>query len=152
MPYRHSAEEMNSEEHRMTFTIDRLIDQIVEGRKTATVERIEEQGYLDEWDTGLGIGYIYTVHDSNRVPKCKIKVVRLELCRWEAIPDWLWKGETNQNAEEFRENHIDYFDGPDSGFEFVGVEFELVEVISKAESGSRGVNSPGPHTTGHTGP
>ena len=34
-------------EHRITFTSDHLIDQIIEGRKTATVERIEEQGYLD---------------------------------------------------------------------------------------------------------
>ncbi len=118
----------------MTFTFDRLIDQIIDGRKTATADRIEEQGYLDEWDTGLGIGFIYTVHDSNRVPRCRIKVVRLELCKWESIPEWLWKGETNQSAEEFREDHIEYFGGPDTGFEFVGIEFELVEVLKGAES------------------
>ena len=120
-------------EHRMTFTFDRLIDQIIEGRKTATVERIEEQGYLDEWDTGLGIGYVYTVHDSERAPRCRIKVVRLELCRWDAIPEWLWRGEANQNADEFRDDHVDYFGNPGPGFEFVGVEFQLVEVLGGAE-------------------
>ncbi|WOO43324.1 ASCH domain-containing protein [Rubellicoccus peritrichatus] len=119
-----------AKKHRMTFTFDRLIDQIIEGRKTATVESIEDQGYLDEWDTELGIGYVYTVHDSKRRPRCRIKVVKLELCRWEAIPEWLWRGETNSNADEFREDHLDYFDNPRKGFEFVGVEFELVEVLT----------------------
>ncbi|MEM9753843.1 MAG: ASCH domain-containing protein [Planctomycetota bacterium] len=121
------------QEHRMTFTFDALIDQIIEGRKTATVERIEEQGYLDEWDTGLGIGYVYIVHDSQRIPRCRIRVIKLELCRWDDIPEWLWRGETNQNAEEFRVDHLDYFDHPDDGFAFIGVLFELVEVLGPSD-------------------
>ncbi|MEM9251271.1 MAG: hypothetical protein AAGB29_02880 [Planctomycetota bacterium] len=118
------------QEHRMTFTSDHLINQIIEKRKTATVERIEEQGYLDEWDTGLGVGYVYTVHDSQRVPRCRIRVIRLQLCRWDDIPDWLWQGETNTNADEFREDHVDYFSDPGNDFEFIGVEFELVEIAT----------------------
>lgn len=124
---------MMDKEHRMTFVSDRLIDQIIEGIKTATVERIDEQGYLNEWDTGLGIGYVYTVHDSKRVPKCKIRILRLELCQWRDIPDWLWKGETNDNADEFREDHLGYFDNPSDSFEFVGIEFELTDVMNKTE-------------------
>ncbi|WP_309386838.1 ASCH domain-containing protein [Cerasicoccus frondis] len=116
----------------MSFTFDRLIDQIIEGRKTATTEIIEEQGYLDEWDTGLGIGYIYTVYDSQRVPRCKIKVLKAELCRWNDIPEWLWRGETNDNAEEFHEDHWEFFNEPDDDYEFIGVEFELVEILDQA--------------------
>ena len=112
----------------MSFVSDHLIEQIIEGRKTATVERIEEQGYLDEWDTGLGIGHIYAVHDSRRVPRCTISILRLELCRWEEIPEWLWRGETNVSADEFRNDHLDYFENPKAGFEFVGIEFKLISV------------------------
>ncbi len=117
-------------EKRASFTFDRLIDQIIEKRKTATADRIEEQGYIDEWDTGLDVGEILTVYDSNKIARCKIRILKNELCKWSDIPEWLWRGETNDCAEEFREDHVDFFDNPDDDFEFIGTQFELTEVIN----------------------
>ena len=66
-------------EYRMSFTSDHLIDQIIDGRKTASVEWLDKQGELNEWDRALKTGRVYTVCDSNRIPKCKIRVVEMEL-------------------------------------------------------------------------
>ena len=51
----------------------------------------------------------------------------MELCRWDSIPERLWRGETNTSADEFRADHVDYFSDPDGGFEFVAYYFELAE-------------------------
>jgi len=115
--------------NRMSFTSDHLIDQIIRGEKTASAETIEDQGELDEWDSALGVGIIYVVCDSKRTPRCRIKVNRIELCRWDDIPEWLWRGETNHCAQEFRDDHDEFFDHPAEGFEFVGYRFECVEVL-----------------------
>lgn len=120
---------MSQSEKRMSFTMDRLIDQIIEGRKTASAEWLHEQGELDEWDSELRVGDVYTVCDSNRTPRCRIRVTSIRLCRWDAIPEWLFRGETNDNAQEFRDDHVDYFNDPQDEFEFVGYEFELIEAI-----------------------
>lgn len=114
-------------EKRMSFTSDHLIDQIIEGRKTASVEWLDQQDELDEWDSELRVGDVYTVCDSQRQPRCRIRVTSLRLCQWDSIPEWLWRGETNTNADEFREDHVDYFNDPEDEFEFVGYEFELVD-------------------------
>ena len=116
-------------EYRMSFTSDHLIDQVIDGRKTASVEWLDKQGELDEWDSALKTDRVYTVCDSNRIPKCKIRVVAMEQCRWDAIPERLWKGETNANADEFRADHCEYFDNPKDDFEFLAYYFELIEMI-----------------------
>ncbi len=116
-------------EYRMSFTSDHLIDQIIEGRKTASVEWLDQQGELNEWDSALKTGRVYAVCDSNRIPKCKIRVVAMELCRWDAIPERLWNGETNANADEFRADHGEYFDDPKDDFEFLAYYFELLEQL-----------------------
>ncbi len=121
--------ELAENENRMSFTFDRLIDQIIDGRKTASAERVEDQGELDEWDSALRVGDTYTVCDSKRIPRCKIRVTSIRLCRWDSIPEWLWKGETEESADEFREDHIELFDTPEDDFEFIGYEFELIEVL-----------------------
>ncbi|MEM7624896.1 MAG: ASCH domain-containing protein [Planctomycetota bacterium] len=117
----------NGQENRVSFTHDRLIDQIIEGRKTATVERLNEQGYLDEWDTGLEVGAVYQVYDSNRTARCRVKITAIRLCVWGDIPEWLWRGETNSNPDEFRADHLEYFGEVADDFEFVGIEFHLVK-------------------------
>lgn len=114
-------------ENRMSFPSDHLIDQIIEGRKTASVEWLEKQGELDEWDSALKVGAVYTVCDSNRIPRCKIRVVAMELCRWDKILERLWKGEFNSCADEFRKDHIEFFNGPEDDFEFLAYYFELTE-------------------------
>jgi uncharacterized protein YhfF len=113
---------------RIQFVSDRLVDQIIQERKTASVTRLGEvdkdQG---EYDNALVVGEYYDVYDSALVNRCTIRIVGMELCRWDDIPERLWRGETNANAEEFREDHRDYFDNPADDFEFVAYYFELVK-------------------------
>jgi hypothetical protein len=49
----------------------------------------------------------------------------MELCRWDAIPERLWRGETNACADEFRSDHQEYFGTPEDDFEFVGFYFKV---------------------------
>ena len=121
----------------MSFTRDGLIDQIIEGRKTASVEWIDQQGELDEWDSALRVGDLYTVCDSKRVPRCRVRVTSIRLCRWSDIPDWLWRGEVCRSADQFRNGHIDYFKDPNKDFEFIGYEFELTEVLGNSQPAAR---------------
>ncbi len=115
--------------NRMSFTSDHLIDQIIEGRKTASTEWLHRQGEVDEWDSAIQVGTVYTVCDSHRVPRCTIRVTSIRLCQWHSIPEWLWRGETNATPEEFQADHVDYFENPGNDFEFIGYEFELVKVL-----------------------
>lgn len=120
----------------MSFTSDHLIDQIIDGRKTASAEWMQKQGRLDEWDTALKVGSVYAVCDSQRIPRCMIRVTSIRLCQWHSIPEWLWRGETNGAAEEFQADHVQFFDNPGHDFEFVGYKFELVSVLERdAEQG-----------------
>lgn len=114
---------------RITFSSDHLVDQIIEGRKTASAEWVQRQGEIDEWDAALEVGTVYAVCDSQRTVRCTIRLTSIRLCRWDSIPQWLWKGETNSTPEEFQSDHLDYFDNPGNDFEFVGFEFELVDVV-----------------------
>jgi uncharacterized protein YhfF len=113
---------------RIQFVSDRLVDQIIQERKTASVTRLGEvdkdQG---EYDNALVVGEYYDVYDSALVNRCTIRIVGMELCRWNNIPERLWRGETNINADEFWEDHRDYFDNPTDDFEFVAYYFELVK-------------------------
>ena len=47
-------------------------------------------------------------------------------CRWDAIPERLWRGEGNVDASEFKADHVDYFGNPTEDFEFVAYYFEAV--------------------------
>ena len=51
----------------------------------------------------------------------------MELCRWDNIPERLWRGETNNNAEEFRQDHLYFFENVTPDLEFVAFYFELVK-------------------------
>ena len=81
----------------------------------------------DEYNHGLVVGEYYQVYDSRPVARCMIRITGMELCRWDSVPERLWRGETNQNADEFRADHIDWFDNPGPDYEFVAYYFELVE-------------------------
>jgi len=112
----------------MQFVSDSLVQQIVEGRKTASVVEVGEVDLKeDEYDDALVVGEYYDVYDSKLANRVTIRIVAMELCRWDAIPERLWRGETNENADGFREDHLDYFGNPDDDFEFVAYYFERVE-------------------------
>jgi len=112
---------------RIQFVSDALAQQIVEGRKTASVARLGEVDVADgDYDDPLVVGEIYYVYDSTWAVRAAIRITAMELCRWDAIPERLWRGETNSSADEFRADHMDYFADPEPGFEFVAYYFELV--------------------------
>jgi uncharacterized protein YhfF len=112
---------------RIQFVSDALVEQIISGRKTASVSSLEEVAVQeDEYNDALVVGEYYDVYDSAYNLRATIRIVAMELCRWDAIPERLWKGETNQSAEEFRQDHMDYFVNPDPLFEFVAYYFEKV--------------------------
>ncbi len=72
------------------------------------------------------VGHYYEVFDSLLNPRCVIRITGLEICRWDNIPEQLWRGETNDNPDEFRADHIEYFDNPDDDFEFVAYYFHII--------------------------
>jgi uncharacterized protein YhfF len=113
---------------RIQFVSDRLVAQIIAGKKTASVSGLGEfETAEDEYNSALVVGDYYHVYDSALKVRCTIRIVAMELCRWDNIPERLWRGETNISADEFREDHRDYFENPPDDFEFVAYYFELVE-------------------------
>jgi len=117
---------MHTERRRIQFVSDRLVEQIIDGAKTASVVALDEVDVNeDEYNHALVVGRWYDVHDLGRVNRCTIRITAMELCRWDAIPERLWRGETNGSADEFRADHIDYFENPAGDFEFVAYYFEV---------------------------
>lgn len=115
---------------RIQFVSDNLVRQIMEGKKQASVTRLGEVDVKeDEYNDPLVVGELYDVFDSSLQCRATIRICGMELCRWDAIPERLWRGETNVSAEEFRADHEDFF-GPNlpPDFEFVAYYFYLVKV------------------------
>jgi uncharacterized protein YhfF len=113
---------------RIEFVSDRLVEHIIEGRKTASVVHLNMVDVdEDEYNNALVVGHYYEVYDSMQKPKCVIRVTGMELCRWDDIPERLWKGETNENADEFRADHLDYFVNPEDDIEFIAYYFRLIK-------------------------
>ncbi len=111
---------------RIQFVSDHLVEQIIQGEKTASVANAGDIEHdEDEYNSALVVGEEYMVYDLQKRPRCIIRITGMELCRWNRIPERLWRGETNRSAEEFREDHIDYFSDPDDDFEFIAYYFEL---------------------------
>jgi uncharacterized protein YhfF len=115
------------QEKRIQFVFDNLADQIVEGRKTASCVGLDQLGDEDDYNHALTVGGYYTIYKLDKTPACKIRILCLELCTWNNIPERLWRGETNMSAEEFRSDHVEYFNHPPDEFEFVAYYFKLVE-------------------------
>jgi len=113
---------------RIQFVSDALVEQIVAGQKAASIVALDEVGVKeDEYNDALVVGQYYDVHDSALEKRARIRITAMELCRWDSIPEQLWRGEVNSSAEEFRSDHTEYFGNPDRDFEFVAYYFELAE-------------------------
>jgi uncharacterized protein YhfF len=114
---------------RMQFVSDHLIEQIIEKKKTASVVHLENLDQdEDEYNHALVVGEFYDVYDSKLVKRCTIRIISIELCQWNNIPERLWRGETNKNASEFREDHKEYFNYPPDSFEFAAYYFQLTKI------------------------
>lgn len=112
---------------RIQFVSDRLVEQIIAGEKTASVTKVGEVDLdEDEYNHGLVVGDQYQVFDSDLKPRCIIRITGMELSRWDSIPDKLWQGETNKDADEFRADHIEWFDNPGPDYEFVAYYFQTI--------------------------
>jgi len=120
---------MKSRKNRkIQFDFDSLVEQIVKGQKTASVVRLGEVELSDgEYDDPLVVGEYYDVYNSQLKRRATIRITAMELCRWDNIPERLWRGETNNNAEEFRQDHLYYFDTIRPDLEFVAFYFELIQ-------------------------
>jgi len=117
---------MATEHLRIQFVSDTLVDQIIAGRKTASVVAGSEIDVAeDEYNDALVVGRYYDVYDSKLERRTTIRIVAMELCRWDSVPERLWRGETNTSADEFRADHAEYFGGPGDDFEFVAYYFEV---------------------------
>jgi uncharacterized protein YhfF len=115
---------MKRQRRRIQFVSDQLVEQIIEDRKTASVTGLGEVDIAeDHYNDALVVGEYYDVFDSSLTPRCTVRITAMELCRWDTIPERLWRGETNINADEFRDDHRDYFDNPEDEFEFVAYYF-----------------------------
>jgi uncharacterized protein YhfF len=112
---------------RIQFVSDALVQQIVDGRKTASVVALDEVDVKeDEYNDALVIGRYYDVYDSKLQRRATIRIIAMEVCRWDSIPERLWRGETNSGAHEFRSDHKKFFGSPGHDFEFVAYYFEAV--------------------------
>jgi uncharacterized protein YhfF len=112
---------------KMQFVSDALVQQIIEGRKTASVATLDEVDQKeDEYNDPLVVGKYYDVYDRKLESRVTIRIVGMELCRWDSIPERLWRGETNTNPDGFRSDHLDYFENPGDDFEFIAYYFEKV--------------------------
>lgn len=112
---------------RTQFVSDALVQQIVDGRKTASVVALDEVDVKeDEYNDALVIGRYYDVYDNKLERRATIRIIAMEVCRWDSIPERLWRGETNSSADEFRSDHEEFFESPGDDFEFVAYYFEAV--------------------------
>ncbi len=118
-----------SRRRRIQFVSDALVQQIADGIKAASVVCLGEVDISDgDYDDPLVVGEYYDVYDSALTVQATIRVVAMELCRWDAIPERLWRGEGNVDANEFKADHVDFFHNPDDDFEFIAYYFEKVNL------------------------
>ena len=120
-------------ENRIRWSNSTLVEQIIDGSKTATAWPIEAGLGVDEYNTPLHVGLTYTVYDAETQPRCRVRITSVELARWGDIPARLWREDPafsgEVSLEAFIGDHYDYFGQPDDEFEFLAIYFEHVETL-----------------------
>lgn len=110
---------------------DSLVREVIAGHKTVTADTVEDyyKGYGELGDGGYAAGDLIDVYDLKGRPRCTIRATRVEIIRFGAIPEAVWRGETFGSAQEFRDVHVRCLPHLDlhDDFEFVALHFELVE-------------------------
>lgn len=78
---------------RIQFTSDALVEQIIQGRKTASVAGLEEVDVKeDDYNDALVVGRNYDVYDSRFNHCVTIRITAVEVCCRDSIPERLWRG------------------------------------------------------------
>ena len=120
-------------ENRIRWSDATLVQQIIDGRKTATAWPIASGLGVDAYNTPLHVGLTYTVYDGKTQPRCRVRITGVKLARWGDIPQRLWKEDPavsgEVSLEAFIQDHNDFFGQPDDNFEFLAIFFELVETL-----------------------
>ena len=112
---------------RIQFVSDALVQEIVDGIKTVSVVGLGEANIADgDYDDPLVVGEFYDVYDSALTVQATIRVVAMELCRWDAIPERLWHGDGNVDANGFKADHVDFFHNPDDDAKVIADDFEFI--------------------------
>ena len=116
---------------RWTFGIDvdRLVNLVLEGKKTATTS-------LYELDNISKVGDISILTDLKDNTVCLIKTINVVITEFKNITWDLAKLEgENKSLSEWKENHMNFFKKIDPNFnENTKVEFEVFEVIKNASN------------------
>jgi uncharacterized protein YhfF len=114
---------------------DSLVVSVIEGRKTVTADTVEAyyQPYGEFGDGSYAPGELIEVYDLRQRLRCLIRATKVYNIRFGDIPEEVWRGETFESAEQFRQVHIDALPHLElhDDFEFVTLHFELVEVIAR---------------------
>ena len=123
---------------RLTFwgadeNYDSLPRAVMAGRKTVTADTVEDyyKPYGEYGDGSYAAGDLIEVYDLKQRLRCLIRATKVQVVRFGAIPEEVWRGETFASAREFQEMHIRCLPQYElhDDFEFVTLHFELVEVI-----------------------
>jgi uncharacterized protein YhfF len=116
---------------RLTFPYDRLLDQVLDGRKTASVLRPGERNYgTDPRDAEVRVGGEYDACDTRGDVRCRIRVTDMRELRWgEPIPEALWRAEACASEEEFRRDHLEWFARPSPEYTFRAFWFERIAAV-----------------------
>jgi uncharacterized protein YhfF len=113
---------------RIQFVSVQLVNQIIAGKKKASVVSLDTVNIdEDKYNHALIVGEYYDVYDSKLMKRCIIRITVMELCRWNDIPERLWRGESNASADEFRKDHKNYFNNPSDDFEFIAYYFHRIK-------------------------
>ena len=114
---------------------DSLVRAVIAGRKTVTADTVADyyKGYGELGDGGYAAGDLIDVFDLRGRLRCTIRATQVEIIRFGAIPEAVWRGETFGSAQEFQDVHVRCLPHLDlhEGFEFVALHFELVEAVPR---------------------
>ena len=107
---------------------DSLVRAIIEGRKTVTVGPL--QGYIKHGG-GYEPGEQIEVWDLKKQLTCIIEITKVYPIKFGSVPEEVWRGETFNSAEAFRQCYIDFMPKLvlTDDFEFMTIHFTLAEVI-----------------------
>lgn len=112
---------------------DTLVRDVIAGRKTVTADTVEAyyQPYGPFGDGSYAPGDLIDVYDLMQRLRCVIRATKVVIIRFGDIPEEVWRGETFDSAEQFRQVHIAALPHLDlhDDVEFVTLHFVLVEVL-----------------------